>query len=50
MPAFTLKRFQEQALAALDAYLRSARLQGAQAAFTSQDDVARALGEPGEDG
>ncbi len=36
MPAFTLKRFQEQALAALDAYLRSARLQGAQAAFTSQ--------------
>jgi len=26
MPAFTLKRFQQQALAALDAYLRAARL------------------------
>jgi type III restriction enzyme len=33
---FALKRFQEQALAALDDYLRAARLQGAQAAFTSQ--------------
>jgi type III restriction enzyme len=36
MAAFTLKRFQEQALSALDNYLRAARLQGAQAAFTSQ--------------
>ena len=36
MPAFTLKRFQEQALAALDDYLRAARLHGAQAAFTEQ--------------
>ena len=36
MAAFTLKRFQEQALLALDSYLRTARLQGAQAAFTSQ--------------
>ena len=36
MPAFTLKRFQQQALAALDDYLRAAALQGAQAAFTAQ--------------
>lgn len=36
MAAFTLKRFQEQALLALDSYLRAARLLGAQAAFTSQ--------------
>ncbi len=37
MPAFTLKRFQQQALAALDDYLRAAALQGAQAAFTAKD-------------
>ncbi|MBS0404017.1 MAG: DEAD/DEAH box helicase family protein, partial [Proteobacteria bacterium] len=36
MSTFTLKRFQEQALDALDKYLRCARLQGAQAAFTGQ--------------
>jgi type III restriction enzyme len=36
MPAFTLKRFQQQALAALDDYLQAARLQGAASAFTSQ--------------
>ena len=40
MPAFTLKRFQEQALAAMDSYLRPSRLQGAQAAFTSQTAMA----------
>ena len=36
MPAFILKRFQQQALAALESYLQAARLQGAQGAFTSQ--------------
>jgi type III restriction enzyme len=33
MPAFTLKRFQQQALTALDDYLRAARVQGAAGAF-----------------
>ncbi|MBE2244756.1 MAG: DEAD/DEAH box helicase family protein [Burkholderiaceae bacterium] len=33
-PAFTLKRFQQQALDTLDAYLRAACVHGAQAAFT----------------
>nr|MCU0922652.1 DEAD/DEAH box helicase family protein [Burkholderiaceae bacterium] len=36
MSAFALKRFQQQALSVLDNYLRAARLQGAQVAFTSQ--------------
>lgn len=35
MPAFTLKRFQQQALTALDDYLRAARVQGAAGAFTA---------------
>ncbi len=35
MPAFTLKRFQQQALAELEHYLQAARAQGAQAAFST---------------
>ena len=36
MPAFALKRYQQQALAALEGYLRAARIHGARAAFESQ--------------
>ena len=36
MPAFALKRYQQQALDALESYLRAARLQGARAAFESE--------------
>ncbi len=35
MSSFTLKRYQEQALAQLDSYLRAARLHGARSAFES---------------
>ena len=37
MSAFALKRYQSQALEALDTYLRAAALHGAAAAFTQQD-------------
>ena len=33
MPAFALKRYQQQALTALENYLRAARIQGARSAF-----------------
>ncbi len=36
MPTFALKRYQEQALDALESYLRAARLQGARSAFESE--------------
>ncbi len=36
MSSFTLKRYQEQALAKLDSYLRAARLHGARSAFESE--------------
>lgn len=36
MPAYALKRFQQQALDALGIYLRAARLQGARGAFESE--------------
>ena len=36
MPAFNLKRYQEQALQALEKYLRAARMQGARSAFESE--------------
>jgi type III restriction enzyme len=38
MPAFALKRYQSQALLALDKYLRAVKIQGAEEAFRSETD------------